>query len=82
MRRISAHDSTPEGPRLDACPGREVSRRAIASSHAFHEELRMASMVMTTSEEVGQNAPAFLEWMTVNLIRPELTEYEAQDATG
>jgi hypothetical protein len=31
---------------------------------------------MTTSEEVGQSDPAFLERITVNFIRHELTEYD------
>jgi hypothetical protein len=67
-------------------------RRAIASYNAFHEELPMASVVMTTGEEVERSGPAFLERMTVNFIRPEYAEEckrqmraghgEAQDATG
>jgi hypothetical protein len=41
-----------------------------------HEELRMLSVVMTMSEEVGQGHPAFLERTIVNFIRHELTEYD------
>jgi hypothetical protein len=42
----------------------------------------MLSVVMTSSQEIGQGDPAFLERIIINFIRRELTEYEAQDATG